>query len=55
MKNTMKGSSWKEKEGNGMAFLPTTKEEMQELLRAQKNIELFFDEEKDPKQTEHSR
>ena len=31
------------------------KEEMQELLRAQKNIELFFDEEKNPKQTEHSR
>ena len=31
------------------------KEEMQELLRAQKNIELFFDEEKDPKQAEHSR
>lgn len=28
---------------------------MQELLQAQKNIELFFDEEKDPKQTEHSR
>ncbi len=31
------------------------RDEMQELLRAQKNIELFFDEEKDPKQTEHSR
>ena len=31
------------------------KEEMQELLRAQKNIELFFDEEKKPEQTEHSR
>ena len=31
------------------------KEEMQELLRAQKNIELFFDEEKKPAQTEHSR
>ena len=31
------------------------KEEMQELLRAQKNIELFFDEEKNPEQTEHSR
>ena len=31
------------------------KEEIQELLRAQKNIELFFDEEKNPKQTEHSR
>ena len=32
-----------------------TKEELQELLRAQKNIELFFDEEKKPEQTEHSR
>jgi hypothetical protein len=31
------------------------KEEMQELLRAQKNIELFFDAEKNPEQTEHSR
>lgn len=31
------------------------KEEMQEFLRAQKNIELFFDEEKNPEQTEHSR
>lgn len=31
------------------------KEEMQELLRAQKNIELFFNEEKKPEQTEHSR
>ena len=31
------------------------KEEMQELLRAQKNIELFFDEERNPEQTEHSR
>ena len=31
------------------------KEEMQELLRAQKNIELFFDEEKNPEQTEYSR
>ena len=31
------------------------RDEMQELLQAQKNIELFFDEEKDPKQTEHSR
>ena len=31
------------------------KEEMQELLRAQKNIGLFFDEEKIPEQTEHSR
>ena len=31
------------------------KEEMQELLRAQKNIELFFDEEKKPEQTEYSR
>ena len=31
------------------------KEEMQELLRAQKNIELFFDVEKKPEQTEHSR
>ena len=31
------------------------KEEMQELLRAKKNIELFFDEEKKPEQTEHSR
>ena len=31
------------------------KEEMQEFLRAQKNIELFFDEEKKPEQTEHSR
>ena len=31
------------------------KEEMQELLRAQKNIALFFDEEKKPEQTEHSR
>ena len=31
------------------------RDEMQEFLRAQKNIELFFDEEKDPKQTEHSR
>ena len=31
------------------------KEEMQELLRAQKNIELFFDEEKKPEQTEPSR
>lgn len=31
------------------------KEEMQELLRAQKNVELFFDEEKKPEQTEHSR
>ena len=31
------------------------KEEMQELLRAQKNIELFFDEERKPEQTEHSR
>ena len=31
------------------------KEEMQELLRAQKNIALFFDEEKNPEQTEHSR
>ena len=31
------------------------KEEMQELLRAQKNIERFFDEEKKPEQTEHSR
>ena len=31
------------------------KEEMQELLRVQKNIELFFDEEKNPAQTEHSR
>ena len=31
------------------------KEEMQELLRAKKNIELFFDEEKNPEQTEHSR
>ena len=31
------------------------KEEIQELLRAQKNIELFFDEEKKPEQTEHSR
>ena len=31
------------------------KEEMQELLRAQKNIEFFFDEEKNPEQTEHSR
>ena len=31
------------------------KEEMQELLRAQKNIELFFDEEKNPEQTEPSR
>lgn len=30
-------------------------EEMQELLRAQKNIELFFDEEKKPEQTEYSR
>ena len=30
-------------------------EEMQELLRAQKNIELFFDEEKKPEQTEPSR
>lgn len=32
-----------------------TKEEMQELLRAQKNIELFFDEERNPEQTEYSR
>ena len=31
------------------------KEEMQELLRAQKNIELFFDEERKPEQTEPSR
>ena len=31
------------------------KEEMQELLRAQRNIKLFFDEEKKPEQTEHSR
>ena len=31
------------------------KEEMQKLLRAQKNIELFFDEEKKPEQTEYSR
>ena len=31
------------------------KEEMQEFLRAQKNIELFFNEEKKPEQTEHSR
>ena len=31
------------------------KEEMQEILRAKKNIELFFDEEKNPEQTEHSR
>lgn len=31
------------------------KEEMQEFLRAQKNIELFFDEEKKPEQTEPSR
>ena len=31
------------------------KEEMQEFLRAQKNIELFFDEEKKPEQTEYSR
>ena len=31
------------------------KEEMQELLRAQKNIALFFDKEKKPEQTEHSR
>lgn len=31
------------------------KEEMQELLRAQKNIELFFDVERNPEQTEHSR
>ena len=31
------------------------KEEMQELLRAQKNIELFFDEERNPEQTEYSR
>ena len=31
------------------------KEEMQELLRAQKNIELFFDEERNPEQTEPSR
>ena len=31
------------------------KEEMQELLRAQKNIELFFNEEKKPEQTEYSR
>ena len=31
------------------------KEEIQELLRAQKNIELFFDEEKKPEQTEYSR
>ena len=31
------------------------KEEMQELLRAQKNIEFFFGEEKKPEQTEHSR
>ena len=31
------------------------KEEMQEFLRAQKNIELFFDAEKKPEQTEHSR
>ena len=31
------------------------KEEMQELLRAQKNIKLFFDEERNPEQTEHSR
>ena len=31
------------------------RDEMRELLQAQKNIELFFDEEKDPKQTEHSR
>ena len=31
------------------------KEEMQELLRAQKNIELFFDEERKPEQTEYSR
>ena len=31
------------------------RDEMQELLRAQKNIELFFDEEKNPEQTEHSR
>ena len=31
------------------------KEEMQKLLRAQKNIELFFDEEKKPEQTEQSR
>ena len=30
-------------------------EEMQELLRAQRNIKLFFDEEKKPEQTEHSR
>ena len=31
------------------------KEEMQELLRAQRNIKLFFDEKKKPEQTEHSR
>ena len=31
------------------------KEEMQELLRAKRNVELFFDEEKNPEQTEHSR
>ena len=31
------------------------KEEMQELLRAKRNVELFFDEEKKPEQTEHSR
>ena len=31
------------------------KEEMQELLRAKRNVELFFDEEKNPEQTEQSR
>ena len=31
------------------------KEEMQEILRAKRNVELFFDEEKNPEQTEHSR